>query len=298
MSITISGPSNLTLQPSDKFVTANYFAAGGGRPIVWSVNNIDYGGLDPADVTVEIDQFGILRVTLADGTVVPPGTTVTFNVRAVGRGNNQAEYPVSVDISPGTVPCFVEGTLIATENGPVPVEDLRVGQKVKTFEGRFAPISWIGERRFEAAELEMHPWLRPIQIKPDAFGPGTPNRDLFVSPQHKLCLSGWQAELFFGESEILVPACFLINGDSVCRVDNLNPVRYFHFVLDRHEIIFAEGLAAETLCIGQMALAGFDKEQRRELQAFLSGVDENLHQIPVALSLKRREAQILLGNYT
>ena len=47
--------------------------------------------------------------------------------------------------------------------------------------------------------------------------------------------------------EVLIPVKHLVNGDTV-RVDRSVPrPEYFHVELDQHDVLFAEGLPAESL---------------------------------------------------
>ncbi len=295
MSITIVGPSSLTLQPSDQQLTQPYGFQGGGSAPQWSVRVLSYGDLSPSEVQVSISATGVLTVTLADGVEVDPATQLELRITAVGRGNNRDTLDVTVQIPTGNVPCFVSGTLIETPDGPKPVEQLQVGQLVRAMDGRLVEVTWIGDRFFNRSDLEKYDWLRPICIRENAFGPGRPSRDLFVSPQHRICIFGWRSELFFGEEKILVPACFLVDDVNVVRVDDLRPVHYFHFMTDQHEIVLAEGLATETLFPGDMALAGFDAEKRRELQAFLNGVAQAQEPKTAGRCLRKYEAKLLLA---
>ncbi len=295
MSITIIGPSTLTLQPSDQQLTQAYGFQGGGSSPTWSVQVTNSGGLtENVDFFVTISSSGVLTVTLADGLQIDSATQIGLRITAIGQGNNRDTQDVTVQIPAGNVPCFVAGTLIEGADGPIAVEDLRVGQLVRTQTNGLAKVLWIGDRKFGAGDLEQCEWLRPICIRKSSFGPGQPSRDLFVSPQHRICLSGWRAELLFGEEKVLVPASFLVDEIKVFRVDDLQPVHYFHFIVDKHEIVFAEGLAAETLFPGDMALAGFETEKRRELCAFLDGVASDQEVSTAGRCLRKYEAKVLL----
>lgn len=127
--------------------------------------------------------------------------------------------------------CFVTGTRIRTERGDVAVEHLRAGvDRVITAEGRVAPINWIGHRAADNMSTDD----RPVRLRAHCIGPDLPERDLLVSPEHAIFLDG-----------ALYPAASLVNTHSIGRAD-LDSVTYFHILLDRHDIILAEGLPTES----------------------------------------------------
>jgi autotransporter passenger strand-loop-strand repeat protein len=150
----------------------------------------------------------------------------TFALSADGAG-------LGTDVT--AAPCYCQGTLILTEHGEVPVEDLHIGDRLVTHLGAVRPIRWIGFRRLS---IGRHPAPRdvcPIRIVAGALGAGIPRRDLLVSPDHAILLHGR-----------LVPARLLLNGATVRREDGAADVTYFHIELGTHDILLAEGAAAES----------------------------------------------------
>ncbi|PKP83673.1 MAG: type I secretion protein [Alphaproteobacteria bacterium HGW-Alphaproteobacteria-2] len=134
-------------------------------------------------------------------------------------------------------PCFTIGTLIDTPEGPMPVEVLRPGMAVTTRDHGAQPLRWIGRQLHRAAGA-----FAPVRFMAGALGN---TRDLLVSQQHRMLITGWRAELLFGEPEVLAPARHLVNGDTI----HLQPggeVEYFHLLFDRHEIVTAEGIPSES----------------------------------------------------
>jgi hypothetical protein len=136
----------------------------------------------------------------------------------------------------GGLACFAAGTRIATPDGPIPVEALRIGQPILTLhpEPGTATIQWIGHRRID---LDRHPdpkTAAPIRIEPDAFADGAPNRDLYLSPDHAIPIGNR-----------LIPIRLLINNATIRR-DNRRSVHYFHVELERHTTLLADGLEVET----------------------------------------------------
>ncbi|ACA21019.1 peptidase metallopeptidase [Methylobacterium sp. 4-46] len=138
--------------------------------------------------------------------------------------------------------CFATGTRIAVVRdgveAAVAVEDLRVGDAAVTASGRARPIVWIGHRELAGP---LSPDQHPVRVRAGAFGAGLPARDLLLSPGHPV-LVGAGAD---GEGGVLVPVMCLINGTSIAR-EPAARVTYWHVELDAHDLLLAEGLAAES----------------------------------------------------
>ncbi|EET49612.1 type I secretion target repeat protein [Thalassobium sp. R2A62] len=186
--------------------------------------------------------------------------------------------------------CFTRGTLIKTNQGERPIEELAAGDMVLTMDHGYQPIRWIGSSK-RAATGD----LAPILIRKGALGN---DRDLRVSPQHRMLLQGWQAEMLFGELEVLATAKSLVNDHSILR-DEGGDVEYFHMLFDTHEIIYAQGCASESFHPGQQGWTALDQATRDEiLTLFPQLADGTLNDYgPAArMSLKHKEGK-LLGAY-
>jgi len=157
-----------------------------------------------------------------------------------------AEGPSFPFLSLATPPCFTLGSEILTPRGNIAIEDLEVGDEVVTLDHGIQQIRWIGRKRFPNSFLQLNHDFRPIVIKAHAFGPDMPSRATRLSRQHRVKISGWRAEMLFGEDEILVPISKLINDDTILTDSRSIDVEYFHLLFDQHEIIFADGLASES----------------------------------------------------
>lgn len=172
------------------------------------------------------------------------------------------------------VPCFTRGTLIETASGPVAVEDLKVGDLVRTRDNGLQPIRWIGSRRLGRAGLAAKPNLRPIRIRAGALGTGTPSADLLVSPQHRILVRSRIAQRMFSTAEVLVAAKQLLQLDGIEIADDLETVDYFHILFDRHEVVYSNGAETESLYTGPQALAGVGKAAREEIFALFPTLAE------------------------
>jgi hypothetical protein len=198
--------------------SASLTPAGGGQDILTVSNN----GSPVASFTLVPAVFGFFRQQLYNNATF----TATPDLL-----NNVTTITVSGII---TTICFRAGTRIATPDGDVPVEQLAAGDRVLTHFAGERRVVWIGHRTIDCRRHPDPSVILPVRVAADAFGPGLPRRDLFLSPGHALFVDG-----------ALVPVKCLIDGEMICQVD-ADTVTYFHVELDEHDVLFAEGLGAES----------------------------------------------------
>lgn len=172
-----------------------------------------------------------------DGTLTATTDAGTFFIDIQGLYND----PPAALVQDGTLtvglslPCFAAGTRIMTRAGAVKVEALRPGDEVATLlpEG-FRPLRWLGHRSLRVAGHPDPREVQPVRIRAGAFGPGLPERDLYLSPDHAIYAEG-----------VLIPVKHLVDGNAVAQID-VESITYFHVELDRHDVLLAEGLPAES----------------------------------------------------
>jgi hypothetical protein len=131
-------------------------------------------------------------------------------------------------------PCYAAGTRIATEQGEVCVEALRLGDRVVLAGGGSAPVAWLGHRRVRCRRHPRPSDVQPVRVAAHAFGLGRPGRDLLLSPDHAVFVDG-----------VLIPVRYLLNGATV-RQEDVADVTYWHVELPAHGVLLAEGLPAES----------------------------------------------------
>ena len=137
-------------------------------------------------------------------------------------------------VATSSIACYVRGTRILTTRGEVAVEALEVGDVGVTASGGLRPIRWLGWRALSPARHPAPEKVWPVRVARGAFGDNAPRRDLWLSPDHAVAVDG-----------VLIPVARLVNGRSVAQVRTRN-VEYWHVELDAHDVILAEGLAAES----------------------------------------------------
>ena len=209
----------------------------------------------------------------ADATIIFTIPIQSLRLTAVDGGGAIAWFAADLVLDDSTPVCFVRGTLIETPDGPRLIEELAVGDEALTLDNGCHPIRWIGKSVVLPQLLSARPKLWPIRIRSGALGQGLPRRDLMVSRQHRILLRAAAAKAIFGVQEVLLPANKLLPLDGVEQGPDDAPVEYIHILLDTHEVVFAEGLPAETLFLGDRALAALSPAARREIEALFPELD-------------------------
>lgn len=161
-------------------------------------------------------------------------------------------------------PCFTPGTMIATPHGEVAVENLMVGDRVITRDNGLQVIRWIGQRPMTAAMFGQCRHLAPVRIRKGALGNDLPERDMMISPNHRMLVANDKTALHFDETEVLVAAKHLTGLAGVDRVYGINAT-YLHLMFDRHEVILADGAWSESFQPDVPALIGIGNAQRLEV---------------------------------
>lgn len=241
-----------------------------------------YGG------TVSLAVYGnpVAGQYLSGNTATPPGIQVLGSVSVSYNGNNFADgmssytfeftptfdvqtlsfAPVfdgqstdkseAIAIDNIVLLCFTRGTQILTDEGEKEVETLSPGDLIQTLDNGLQPVRWISKTKCQAKGK-----FAPICIK---RGTLDNKRDLYVSPQHKMLLTGRQAEVLFGEEQVLASAVSLLNDITITRAEG-GEVEYFHVLFDQHEIIYAEGSPTESFYPGETTLSQMDRNTYDEL---------------------------------
>ena len=152
---------------------------------------------------------------------------------------------------------FARGTRITTATGAqVPVENLSEGDKVLTRDHGMQAIRWIGKRTVQGVGA-----YAPVVIGHGALGNA---EALVVSQSHRMMLSDWRAEVMTGSKDVLIEAHDLLNDkDIYLRQGGF--VEYTQLAFDEHQIIYAEGVATESLHLSPQILSGMDPEMAAEI---------------------------------
>ncbi|OOY29127.1 hypothetical protein BMI90_02360 [Thioclava sp. L04-15] len=235
------------------------FADGGGADKIADFDMSDDGSgftTDQLDVTGLTDAAGapvnawdVTVGTDASGNAVlsfPNGESVTL------IGVAPQEVSTAPQLHAMGIPCFLEGTRIATPRGPCLVEALRSGDLVLTRDGSAQPVLWHGVRVLSANQLRHDSRLRPVEIRAGAFGNTRPLR---LSGQHCLYITE-------GSGALVRARHLAASGWGGARVmQGRRRARYHHLLLPRHSLVQAEGAWVESFWPGRQAMRALPRDQ-------------------------------------
>lgn len=127
------------------------------------------------------------------------------------------------------------GTLVATDDGDIPVGWLRPGDRVLTRDNGYCAL----DRMTRTAQPSAS-----VMIAPDNLGPGLPKCAVRLRAAHGVLLSSDLFDLHFGALEMLAAAADL---PSVLVAPQDTDLPFYQMGFADHQIILADGLWVETM---------------------------------------------------
>ena len=248
----LSPPSSADEWPYAAIATQDFGFVSGANPFLTGV---------VYDDTMTDDDFYTVGEGLGNIAVSAVSSAGTFETSTYNTGGYQLQlapdtYQVtfSGDLNGDTIPdtltqevvigsqnvkvdveCFLTGTRILTEHAEVAVENLKIGDRIRTADGKLEPVKWIGRQTIQPDLVKSPLRGYPVLIKAGALGHNIPCRDLYVSPCHSLLVEG-----------LLIDAGALVNELSIVYTQPSDAFVYYHVELEHHALLVAEGASAES----------------------------------------------------
>lgn len=229
-------------------------------------------------ISKKLFNFGRTTITLyaADGETVIGSYTVSTdkstNLReglyAVGIHGN----PLNIRYENGSTiidHCFLEGVMITTPWGLVPIEHINVGDIVSAWDAinkrvYETSVVWVGKSHCVVRPEEYDDYAGyPVKIKESAIAPHVPDEDLFLTSEHCLLLDGD----FF-------PCRMLVNGESISYDKTIKEFRYYHIKTTNKDIIIANNTFSESYMEDHDTLGPLtsDRSQNQEVGKPKNGI--------------------------
>ncbi|RBI70555.1 type I secretion protein [Roseovarius sp. TE539] len=269
--------------------------------IITSVSDADGDDVDGGTLGDDFDTLdltGLGPFERVGETTDPDGDSTSGTINFLDSPGGSVTGSMTYSEIERIVPCFTPGTVIATPYGERPVEDLRPGDRVITRDNGLQEIRWAGRRDLGTAELGAAPHMRPVLIRAGALGRGLPERDMLVSPQHRVLMNNDKTALYFEDREVLAAAKHLTGLEGVDEVREASGVSYIHFMFDQHEVVLSNGAWTESFQPGEQTLDGMGEESRAEILELFPELAEaegiRAYQ-SARRSLKKHEAGLLVA---
>lgn len=247
---------------------------------VWQNDSITViaGGVTRTIVGVTFYRAGGVAVfTPTDGTVLP--LTARFERSTFVNTSTQVLVPA---FGPA---CFLRGTSLDTPQGARQIETLRAGDLVMTRDHGPKPIVWVGHTKTDGMGE-----YAPVRFERGSIGN---DRPLIVSPMHRMLVSDWRAQLYFGAQSVFVHAKHLVNGHSIRSVPR-EKACYFHVMFDAHEIVQAYGADSESFYPGDAYLLD-NPAIAAQIYAIYPQLRDPHAQWPLARRMLRAHEAVLLN---
>lgn len=240
INITNNSFSDLTFVDVDDLLgvtQAGEFVSFDGGTTLLSYTFLGFG-----DVRGDPEQkAGFVRIDMGDGSFLTVAIDMNWDqdfLADLQNGNTKLQVgDLSTDPLPWEPVCFVRGTRIRVPGGERRVEDLRAGDLVETVDAGAQPLLWAGFRTHVAQGDHA-----PVRFAMGVIGN---DRTLFVSQQHRILLTGWQSQLYFGQGETIVAARHMVNGAGI-RIVPGGKVDYFHLLFADHQLVWGNDVPSES----------------------------------------------------
>jgi hypothetical protein len=206
--------------------------------------------VDPNGSVLQFVSHGLGSFTAVDGAAagltsqyIGSATTKDTGLVTNDRGDT---YEVTGTLTPGSVACFAEGTLIRTLDGYVPIERLRPGIMLPTWSAGLQELKLIRyhEMSYSAQTPDRQ---RLVLFPPKLFDCTGSNHPLILSSNHRIPLAvGKERRL------LLFPAKTLVGWRGIRFMRGRRHMRWVHLGLPVHALIESSGFITESLLPGEM----------------------------------------------
>ncbi|MCL4676753.1 MAG: Hint domain-containing protein [Pararhodobacter sp.] len=133
---------------------------------------------------------------------------------------------------------LIAGTLVATEMGWQPVEDLRPGDRVVTFDNGMRPLKAVHVSSLWTTESNAPRGVWPLEVPRRALG----NREVIrLLPDQSVLIESDEAEALFGDPFIMVSAGVLDGHKGITRVPPAREMLIVTLEFARDEVVYANG---------------------------------------------------------
>ena len=219
-----------------------------------------HNGVNPLTVQFGSNNFGTVTDISPDGTtiyVTTPSNLNTGSVNVIITSDDGSVTKINGFVY-APVPCFHEDTLILTNNGYIPIKNLKKGDLIQTLNHAFVPISIIGHSQLYNPGNEERTKDRLYKCTKDAYPEIT--EDLILTGMHAILVNNYSNQvenkknkkMANGNRKIENKCCLLACVDERTVPYNVEGTyTIYNLALEHHDEnnqygIYANGLLVET----------------------------------------------------
>lgn len=269
---------HILLGPDPRHVNQSGYFRKIADPVSDPVSDPDSAGATETAEAVDCDQcltvmtesgvIGKLRLLTIDGKLMllPLGAVdVHTSQSIIARTKDTAPLP----LADPTCLAFTRGTRITLQDGSLaPIEEIADGAHVLTRDGRTAKVVAVLRETVAATGR-----CARVVIREGAFANDS---ELVVAAHHKLFVPARRNDLDPDGPDRMEPAIKLVNGLTIT-AEAGGETEYFHLLLERHEVIYAEGIPCESLLLTNTTRAGLSPELAERLAELAPAIRHRPH---------------------
>lgn len=165
--------------------------------------------------------------------------------------------------------CFAAGTRVGMADGSLcAVEHLRAGMELRSRDHGPQTLRWIGQ-----ATQRAHGIFAPVTFAPGTLGNLGP---LTLGPLQRIFLYQRGEARLGTRPEILVQAQSLVDGARVLQRQG-GFVTYYSLVFDHHQIIYVEGIPAESMLVSRATVERLPEALAQDLAQRFPHLNQKAH---------------------
>ncbi|MBQ1203819.1 MAG: Hint domain-containing protein [Loktanella sp.] len=134
--------------------------------------------------------------------------------------------------------------MLETPQGPVPIEDIPPGDRVRLDGGDFAPVLWRGMITIQPQSCPTRALTRVVAA---ALGPGRPRRDVILGPAARLCQCTRGVTALAARRAAYIPASDFVDGSHFVALRPAVAVDLYQIGFASQETILVNGIGIESL---------------------------------------------------
>jgi hypothetical protein len=202
----------------------------------------------PANQPIAAPQRLVSNAATQPRPVVPQRKYTVTYMLATGQIGETSTLAPATPAFEDAFGALGRGTILQSLNGPIAVEDLFPGDKLRLADGSFAKLLWRGMMTIMPTPSDTGPSrLTLTRIMADALGIGRPMQDLVLGPSARLHHGANGVLKLTGKSAAFIPARDFVDGNQFVELRPAAAVDVYQLGFATHETLMVNGIGVESL---------------------------------------------------